>query len=114
MALPEFTKKKVEQLLDTFCEQRVRPEVRAQRRLAYRFRGNSVTLFEERPRWDRPEEWTSMPVAQFRFEPARGDWQLFCADRNSRWHEYYQVGPSKDFSLLLAEVAKDPTGIFWG
>jgi len=114
MALPEFTRKKVEQLLATFCEQRVPPRIRAQLRLAYRFRGDSVTLFEERPRWNQPEEWTSMPVAQFRFEPPKGEWRLYCADRNSRWHAYQGMGATKDFSVLLAAVGEDPTGIFWG
>ena len=39
---------------------------------------------------------------------------LYAADRNSRWFEYWDFDPSRDFADLLAEVEADPTGIFWG
>lgn len=41
-------------------------------------------------------------------------WTLYYADRNSKWHLYYEIEPSADFDDLLREVDEDPTGIFWG
>ena len=88
--------------------------VRSQVRLAFKFRGSVVTLFEERPSFKDPSIWTTVAVAQFRFDPAENKWTLYCADRNSKWHEYQGIDPQRDLDQLLAEVDRDPTGIFWG
>ena len=114
MAIPVDIKVLVELSLISFIEQRVPLYVRDQVRLSYRFRGNSVTLYEDRPSFPKPSEWVNIPVAQFRFNAEKHLWTLYCADRNSRWHEYLELEPSHDFEVLLEEVNEDPTGIFWG
>ncbi|KMY66395.1 hypothetical protein AAU61_17085 [Desulfocarbo indianensis] len=102
--------------LGAYCEGKVPPHVRDKLRIAYRIRGNSVTVFEERPRWDKPdsEEWTSLPIAQFRYDPGTNKWTLYCADRNGRWHKYDLANPVKNIETLIAKVEEDRTGIFWG
>lgn len=114
MALPEFTKRLVESKLSSYCDQRVPLHVRDQVKLAFKIRGDSVTLFEQRRAFREKSKWVDIPVAQFRFSPGRSLWTLFCADRNSKWHEYFPIKPARDIDVLLAEVDKDPTGIFWG
>ena len=114
MPISDTVKHQVETQLKSFCETRVPPDIRDKVNLSFEFRANSVTLFENRPRWNDPSEWTHSAVAQFRFEPKSGRWTLFCADRNSRWHEYPEVEPTSRFDELLEEVSKDPTGIFFG
>jgi hypothetical protein len=114
MALPEFTKRLVESKLSSYCEQRVPLHVRDRVKLAFKIRGNSVTLFEQRPVYREKSKWVDIPVAQFRFNLSRSLWTLYCADRNSKWHEYLPAALTRDFDMLLAEVDKDPTGIFWG
>lgn len=37
----------------------------------------------------------------------------YCADRNSRWHQYDLIEPGT-VAELLTEIEQDPTGIFWG
>lgn len=84
-------------------------------KLSYKFRGNSVTIFENRPPWwEGMTEWTSLPVAQMRYDEKTGKWMLYCADRNSRWHEYWDIEPTKNIEILLKESDEDPTGIFKG
>ncbi len=76
-----------------------------------------VTLYELRPPWASHAlgpEWTKMPIAQFRYNPAFALWTLYCCDRNSRWHEDYEIGPSQELDELIAEVEEDATGIYWG
>ena len=114
MALSETVRHKVESLLRSFCEKRVPLEVRDQVRLTYAFRGTSVTLYEDRVGWKDPTKWTHMPIAQFRFNGKKAQWSLYCADRNSRWHEYLDIDPTSRLDVLLQEVDKDPTGIFFG
>ena len=114
MPLSETVKQQVETLLRGFCERRIPLEVRDRVRLTYHFRGNAVTLYEDRPGWKDPSQWGHMAIAQFRFDQANEEWTLYCADRNSKWHEYLEVDPTSRFESLLEEVDQDPTGIFFG
>jgi hypothetical protein len=93
---------------------RIPPDIRDKVTLTFEFRDNSVTLFENRPRWNEPSQWTHSAIAQFRFEPSTGNWTLYCVDRNSKWHIYQGLESTKRFDVLLNEVDHDPTGIFFG
>ena len=114
MPLSELTKKQVEKKLGSYCKEKAPAHSKAELRLDFIFRGNTVTLFEERPSFDKPETWVQSVIAQFRFNPLTKEWTLYWADRNSRWHPYEKVEPSMNFEVLLTEVDKDPTGIFRG
>jgi len=114
MTIPQEIRQTVEGKLGSYIEHRIPEHVRDEVRLKYKVRGNSVTLSEERPVFWKPDLWVGIKVAQFRFDPIGGKWTLYWADRNSKWHEYYDLAPSEDFQHLLEEVEEDPTGIFWG
>ena len=114
MAIPPFIRRPVEERLRVYCEEKVPERLREKIRFGFRVRGNSVILFEERPSFADRSQWVDIVVAQFRFDPEDGKWTLYWADRNSRWHIYDDVSPNKNFHVLLTEVDKDPTGIFWG
>lgn len=97
-----------------WCARRVPARMRDQVQFGFTERAGRVTIVERRPPV-YPEldlEWTSKPVAQLRF--AEHGWTLYWADRNGRWHRYPHVAPSATPVPLLAEVDRDPTGIFWG
>jgi hypothetical protein len=102
--------------IEAFCDKRTPPEYLDQMRIEVEVRGRSVTIVERRAPWlvAVDPEWTRSAVAQLRFDPPRGEWTLYSADRNSRWHEYDFIGPSTDVNVLLAEIDDDPTSIFWG
>lgn len=103
--------------VELFCETRVPEQQRHQIRLECSRRGNSITIFERRPPWS-PEligpEWTSMKVAQLRYDSSSGQWSLYCCDGNERWWLHDNIGSSRSVDPLLAEIDADPTGIFWG
>ncbi len=114
MAISDTVKHQVETQLRVFCDRRVPLEVRDKVNLTYEFRGNSVTLVENRPWYRDPGKWTAMSIAQFRFDPKAGKWTLYYADRNSKWHEYMDIEATSRFDELLKEVVFDRTGIFFG
>ena len=103
--------------VEVFCDSRIPQEYRDEIRLECSRRWNSITIVERRPPW-KPElvgnDWTSMKVAQLRYDPSSKRWSLYCRDRNERWWSYDDVGPSPSIEPLLAEIDADPTGIFWG
>lgn len=115
MSLPVLVKTLVEQKLSAYCAKHSPPQHSDKLRITYGIRGNSVTIFENRAPW-RPEfvEWTSMPIAQLRYDEKTGKWTLYCADRNDRWHQYLDMSPTREIDNILGEIDLDPTGIFWG
>lgn len=115
MPLPALVKTLIEKKVGNFCSKRVPAHVLDKVNLTYKIRGNSVTIIENRAPW-RPDmkEWTSMPVAQIRYDDKTGKWTLYCADRNGRWHVYIDVDSTKNIDKILREIDEDPTGIFWG
>jgi hypothetical protein len=76
----------------------------------------SVTIVECRPPWreDFGPEWTRSPIARLRYTETRREWEIYWRDRNLKFHAYDLVEPTANVELLLAEVDRDPTGIFWG
>jgi hypothetical protein len=85
-------------------------------RLELSVRGNSITIVERRPPWSElvGPEWTSMRIAQLRYEARSGTWALYCADREDRWWPYDFAEPSPGVDELLRALDEDPSGIFWG
>lgn len=115
MSLPEVLRESVRRTLEGYCEKRVSPDVRHKVRLVVDIQGPRATIYEERPPWSRQgDSWTRGPVARFRYVAKDKLWTLYWSDRNGKWHLYEGVRPSPTIDRLLAEVNRDPTGIFWG
>jgi hypothetical protein len=76
----------------------------------------SATILECRPPWrsDFGPDWTRFPIARLRYTQTKNHWSLYWRDRNLRFHLYDLVAASPHVDDLLAEVDRDPTGIFWG
>lgn len=75
----------------------------------------SATLVERRPPWDGVgEAWTRWPIARFRYTTSRREWALYWRDRNLKFHLYDLVPATSHLDMLLAEVDRDPTAIFFG
>lgn len=95
---------------------RVPPRAATQVRMEVAIRGTTVTIVECRPPWraELGPEWSRLPIAQLRYDPARMAWALYWRDRNLRWHPYDRIAPVSHVDPLLAEIDADPTAIFWG
>jgi len=114
VSLPVLVRQAVDRKLAAFYKRRLPTEVLDEIRLLHTVRGNSVTLIEARPPFLGPPEWSRLRVAQFRYDADMGTWTLHYADRNGRWHPYWDMEPTKKLDDLIREVDEDPTGIFWG
>jgi hypothetical protein len=116
MTIPEAIKREVTRQVEAFCDGRIPPELRDQIRLEYSVRGNAITIVERRPPWreDFGPDWSSLKVAQLRYDSPTGSWALYWRNRNERWFRYPDADPSSDIRSLLDEIDADPTCIFWG
>lgn len=99
-----------------YCEQRVPPHALHQVRSELELTRGAATILECRAPWREGvgPEWTRRGVARFRYTAKSGLWTLFHSDRNGRWHRYDLLGPTSDIRVLLDEVDRDPTCMFWG
>jgi hypothetical protein len=114
VAFSMVERRAIEALLTAYCERRAPPSVRDKVRLQFRIKGESITLVESRPSFVDRTHWVDILIAKCRRNPETGEWALYCADRNSKWHLYEYLQPKKTLRPLLAEIDRDPTGIFWG
>ena len=112
MALPDLDVVRVQRWCAARVPEHARHEVRLQCQVAPRH----LTIPERRAAWreDLGREWTSSLIARLRNTTADTSWTLYWRDRNLRFNVYDRLDPSSRVEDLLAEISRDPTGIFWG
>lgn len=105
--LDDFTKKRITKILDNYFEQKVPEHLKNEIKMYYKFRGNTVTLFLERPGY--MEERYEYPIAQLRLEDTL--WKVYWQDSRKKWHFVEDIQPDEQFEKQLKEV--DGNNIFW-
>ena len=95
-----------------YCEQRSADDYK----IEHTVRGASITILERRPPWNPAygSEWSSLKVAQLRYDDTSRRWRLFSFGSDDRWHPYELGAPAPEVAPLLAAIEEDRTGIFWG
>ncbi|GAB3346666.1 DUF3024 domain-containing protein [Marilutibacter aestuarii] len=116
MALSEFETKRLEKLVGAFVEaHRPAPHIRPKLDLAFRIKGQSVEIFEIRPRWrGAPGETMENPVAKATYVRTRNIWRVFWMRADLKWHAYPPVPRVGSIETFLALVAKDEHACFFG
>lgn len=114
MALDELQKRRINNILEKFCNKRIPAELKDQIKLEFDIRGNYVTLFERRRYFKDPKQWTKGKIAQFRYDSNDNKWILYWWRHTGKWYKYKDINARNDLQDLVEEVDKDPTGIFWG
>jgi hypothetical protein len=112
MAAPRETIEAAVAEVAGYCEQRSTDDYR----IEHAVRGSSITLLERRPPWNPAygSEWSSLKVAQLRYDDRARRWRLYSHDSNDRWHPYELARPAAAVAPLLVAIEEDRTGIFWG
>jgi Protein of unknown function (DUF3024) len=114
VAIPPEVRADAEIAFADFCRQQSSAAVADQQRYEYELSDNAALLIGRRPAFLSHLEWTSVPVAKFRYSPARHVWSLYWPDTNERWHRLSSVKAAGDIRVLLKAVASDTSGVFWG
>ena len=112
MALPELDVARVQR----WCAARIPERARHQVRLECEVTARHLTIVERRAPWreDFGPQWSSLPIARLRYTATTGTWTLYWRDRNLRFHTYDPIAPSPRIEDLLAEIDRNPGGIFFG
>lgn len=112
MAIPEDVRAAAEAALAEFCRSHSSADVAE--RYEYEIAENAALLIQKRPSFMNASEWTSRPVAKFRYSEGKGMWTLYWADRDERWRRVSSAPAAAKIESLLAAIIADPSGVFWG
>jgi hypothetical protein len=102
--------------IKAYCEQRNDPGTSDQLRVEAQVEATTVTIVERRAPWspDFGPEWSTVGVARLRYTATKRVWTLQSADGHGRWSRYDFIDSVPRVDVLLDEIERDPTGIFWG
>jgi hypothetical protein len=100
---------------EAFLEERRPPlEIRSQLDLAYRIDGQSVLVYELRPRWNNPAEIMEEPVAKTTFVQTQNQWKVFWMRADMKWHGYSPKPTVKTVQAFFKLVDDDKHACFFG
>ena len=114
MSFSEFELKYIENTVGKMCKRRSPLHLSDYLRTVYVVKGHDVTVYKERPRWNRPQEWTSSGIAKFKYIKNQNVWKLYSMRQDLKWHLYEPFPESTTIERLIAEVDKDLHGAFFG
>lgn len=116
MAFSEFETKRLQRIVAAFVEaRRPAPHIRLQLDIGFRVTGQSVEIFEVRPRWrGAPGEMMERPVAKATLVKANGLWRVFWMRADLKWHGYPPAPSAASIEEFLELVAEDNHACFWG
>jgi len=110
MAFDAFTKKRLEKTLDNYIDKKIPGYLKAEYKIIYKFRGDTITLSQERPSF-RPGHRVELPIAQFRYDD--GKWKVYWKDSKDKWHFVEDINPTNDFETQLKMIDKAEFGYMW-
>ena len=115
MALNDIELKRIEMTVDTFVQKhRPAPHIRPELDIGFRIKGQSVEIFEVRPRWQEPRVKMEHPVAKATFVRSQALWKIFWMRADLKWHGYEPLPAVGTIEKFLAAVEKDEYACFWG
>lgn len=115
MTLSAIEVHRIEKTIAEFLD-RVRPppDIRDELDIAYRLSGQSIEIFEIRPRWDNPKKKMESPVAKARYFKSRDSWSIYWQRADLKWHIYEPNAEVETLADFLSVVEKDEYGCFFG
>jgi hypothetical protein len=115
VALSEFEIRQIELAVAGFMSRRRPPaHIRSELDFGYRITGQSLELFEVRPRWDNPSVKIESAIAKATYVKRTDTWKVYWQRADLKWHRYDpvpEVDSIEDF-LLLVEI--DEYACFFG
>lgn len=116
MAFSEFEAKRIDKLVGAFIrEHRPPAHIGEKLDLAYRLKGQSVEIFEVRPRWrGAPGETMEHPVAKATYVKTRDLWCVYWQRADLKWHGYEPMPQVGSIEKFLALVGEDKHACFFG
>lgn len=103
------------EVMENFLDKARPPEhIRPQMDVSYNIEGQSVIIYEVRPRWDRPEQKAEHAVAKATYVKTTDCWKVYWMRGNLKWNPYGPKSTVQTLREFTEVVNKDSHGCFWG
>lgn len=114
VAFTELERRRIDKTVGELCRRLSPPQYVQELRLVYDIEDDSVALWEERSPWRGEGEWSHQGIAKFRYARARQTWSLYWMRADLKWHVFEPAAPTNDLAALVAIVAENRSGAFFG
>ncbi|NVK43907.1 MAG: DUF3024 domain-containing protein [Oceanospirillaceae bacterium] len=115
MAFSEIEIARYKKEVGAYVEQKRPPaHIRKELDIGFRVAGQSVEIFEIRPRWNDPEVIIEHPVAKATYVKRQNQWKVFWQRADLKWHGYQPNPTVASLKEFLAVVEADEYACFWG
>ena len=114
MAISEFEAFRIDKIASEFCKDRNKHFPPDQLYLDFKLDGQTLYLFEVRPKWNDPSIKTEMMLAKFRYITKDRLWKLYWQRQDMKWEQYKPGGTHRSLQPLLELVWDDTSTCFWG
>ena len=88
--------------------------MRVQLDVNYKIEGQSVLIYETRPRWDNKEEYRDYAIAKATYIRSKNHWKVFWMRADLKWHAYPPAPTVKSLQEFTQVVKEDKHHCFWG
>jgi len=115
MALTEFETERYKLITEKFVESRRPPEhIRSQLDIGYSLDGQSITIFEIRPVYNKPDKIMHSEAAKLTYVITTDSWKIYWMRADLKWHSYQTVPEVDSLEQGLEVINEDQYGAFWG
>lgn len=77
MAFSGLELKQIDKRVGGFCRNRAPARIQNQLRYIYSVEGQDVIIAEDRPSWDKPDEWLALDFAKLKYIRKHKIWGLY-------------------------------------
>lgn len=115
MAFSELEMARYTKAFEAFREKHgPKPEIRAKLDWGCRIEGQSVELYEVRPRWDDPTQIMHSSFAKATFVKSTSTWKVYWMRASGKWNSYPPVPQVGSLERFFAVVNADAHHCFFG
>lgn len=114
MAFSEIELKRIDNAVGKLCQKRSPAHLRDKFSLEFSIKGHDVLIYERRPQWNKPSDYTESAIAKLKYFRTANEWRLFWRRASLKWESYKPFPTSKVLNDLVVEVDNDPFGTFFG
>ena len=115
MAFTALQSEQIASMMDAYLEVNRPPRrIRSELDLGWRIEGQTVYVFEIRPRWDDPSIIKQHDFAKATWVDSSKQWRLYWLRGNKKWYRYDPLPAVGNLQRFLDELKKDPHGCFKG
>lgn len=114
MAFSGIELKRIQQVVGSVCKRRSPISLRDKIRVTYEITDLEVVIFESRPRFNKPNEWSKSPRAKLKYSRSTRKWKLYRIREDEKWYPYETETASTELDAVVAELESDRSGAFFG